>query len=1120
MSRFPWSQVITAVVMLSLWATAKGAGTSTGQPCALLVVPPGGGGQPVLAEVNFEQVAAALGLKSWAGQMRPEDVRAAMDDRPTRAVPCQYDPRGPAVGTVTILPPATKTAQRVRLYFAGGGTVARPPEDTLKVSQADGAVVVDNGYVRVTFDPGKQGGLPSRWEFLATGKVFENFNNNDAVYKPDIGRLHLRSDQQAKVELVAAGPLRAVVRVSARYVREDGTPPPSNPRAVYEYSFFPGSPFILLHAKIVQDKPFDWPELHIVEMNFAGEDFTRWAHVGGTQPLKADKGWHQAQGWGALADGPEGPNVVAIMGRPIIYDGRGEYGTYIHGPWLSWGSREIERQVVLYASGHPQALHWLREGLVPPRVMRARVSTPALEKTLNALARPTGADGPRWRWVAALLADLSCENLAAASSLAESAAKCSLAKQSASAWVKKNLSDITCIDNGEVGLAWRRSEDGSGRIASLFDLRCGRELLAPEGLPLWTIAVEDAAGKTITMDAQSPTSAVRADSGAQKLMVEWRPLRAQEIQVENKDGLVLTMTAEVASGGSLRLRMSIENDTSLSIAELKWPEFLFSPLSEDGSDDKLVAGYCSGVLWTNPYATFDGLGGSLYPNGWHDLPLLALYDTQGGFVFTAQDPYGSQKCMEASADPYRYAMRMAFRWPAPDHTIPGNEFQVPGRVEIALLSAGQDWYDAAMVYRAWAEAEAQWWPQRGKPGRTDTPDWMLDMPVWAWFWNSGPVGECVAAVKAFREFMGVPCAVHWYCWHQIPFDVNYPHYFPVKEGFAAGVKELQEAGVRVMPYINGRLWDTGNDDFPTLAFPAAAKKRDGTNYVEEYGSGAKLAPMCPTTQLWQETVQGIVKRLVGPEYNVDGVYIDQVAAAAPAPCYDKSHGHPLGGGHWWTTQGYWPMLTKLRADLAHEFPGKMLTTECTAEPYLHCFDGYLSWHWQENNAVPLFPAIYGDKIRLFSRSYGAAGDVDLVHRMKMAQQFVFGEQLGWLDPGVIKEEKAGPYLRSLAQTRWRLREYFRGRMMRPPVVEGDVERITGDWQWGGVRMVTLAAVQAGAFRAEDGRVAVVVTNFSDNPQEFTLRLHVKEWRVRGQERMQMRLEPLETKVIELNPAGR
>ncbi|GAI12717.1 unnamed protein product [marine sediment metagenome] len=65
--------------------------------------------------------------------------------------------------------------------------------------------------------------------------------------------------------------------------------------------------------------------------------------------------------------------------------------------------------------------------------------------------------------------------------------------------------------------------------------------------------------------------------------------------------------------------------------------------------------------------------------------------------------------------------------------------------------------------------------------------------------------------------MGVPVGVHWYSWHRIPFDDDYPHHFPVKEGFAEGVRELQEAGVFVMPYINGRLWDTrdkGSEEDP------------------------------------------------------------------------------------------------------------------------------------------------------------------------------------------------------------------------------------------------------------------------------------------------------------------
>lgn len=211
------------------------------------------------------------------------------------------------------------------------------------------------------------------------------------------------------------------------------------------------------------------------------------------------------------------------------------------------------------------------------------------------------------------------------------------------------------------------------------------------------------------------------------------------------------------------------------------------------------------------------------------------------------------------------------------------------------------------------------------------------------------------------------------------------------------------------------------------------------------------------------------------------------------------------------------MLEKLQADLARDFPDKMLTTECTAEPYLQCFDGYLSWHWQENNAVPLMPAIYGDKIRFFSRAYNAAGDIMLVHRMKMGQQLVFGESLGWLDPGAIHEAKFGPFMRDAAQTRWRLRMYYRGRMMRPPTVEGKVDDVTGDWQWGGVRMVTMSAVQVGAFKAEDGGVAVVMANVSEKPQEFDLVMAVKEWGVKGEERMHVTLAGMEIRAMELKP---
>ena len=133
--------------------------------------------------------------------------------------------------------------------------------------------------------------------------------------------------------------------------------------------------------------------------------------------------------------------------------------------------------------------------------------------------------------------------------------------------------------------------------------------------------------------------------------------------------------------------------------------------------------------------------------------------------------------------------------------------------------------------------------------------------------------------------------MHWYNWHQIPFDNDYPHYFPTKPGFAEGVRALQSSGTFVMPYINGRLWDTrdrGTEDFEftRVALPAVTKNEKGQPYIETYGSKEKdgspvrLGVMCPTTELWQSRVRQTVLRLMN-ECGVKGVYIDQIAAAAP-----------------------------------------------------------------------------------------------------------------------------------------------------------------------------------------------------------------------------------------------
>ena len=74
------------------------------------------------------------------------------------------------------------------------------------------------------------------------------------------------------------------------------------------------------------------------------------------------------------------------------------------------------------------------------------------------------------------------------------------------------------------------------------------------------------------------------------------------------------------------------------------------------------------------------------------------------------------------------------------------------------------------------------------------------------------------------------------------------------------------------------------------------------------------------------------------EYNLDGVYIDQIGAAAPKLCYDASHGHAVGGGSWWT-DGYRALLQQTRT---HAGDQAGLVTESNAEPYMGSLNSYLT----------------------------------------------------------------------------------------------------------------------------------------------------------------------------------
>ena len=104
--------------------------------------------------------------------------------------------------------------------------------------------------------------------------------------------------------------------------------------------------------------------------------------------------------------------------------------------------------------------------------------------------------------------------------------------------------------------------------------------------------------------------------------------------------------------------------------------------------------------------------------------------------------------------------------------------------------------------------------------------------------------------------------------------------------------------------------------------------------------------------------------------------------------------------------------------------------------------------------------------------------------MKMAQSFVFGEQLGWLNPSILNVSELFSFFRDLVHLRYQFREYFyKGEMCRVPRLEGDnpVNKVQWSFSWR-LHDVENPSVLSGSWRIpSEGRQIYMFSNYSNEP---------------------------------------
>jgi len=609
-------------------------------------------------------------------------------------------------------------------------------------------------------------------------------------------------------------------------------------------------------------------------------------------------------------------------------------------------------------------------------------------------------------------------------------------------------------------------------LSSIRDLKAGELLLGGDSdTPLWRISARQKEKIVATESLEYPARFVQGEKG---IKVAWE---GEIFGAESR--VVLSITRDEA--GLLAMGLEFRSDAPVPLWEITFP--VLGRLSKG----TLLAPYGYGKALPSERAErYVGR----YPGHNCTMQFLALSIGDSNLYVGAHDPRSNAKFLEFLPE----GPLIEFRLPLPDMGSDRRSFSIPYPTVLGVVRG--NWYDVARLYRRWALKQS--WSSAGPVETRAIPRRIKDVVLW--LRGAGSPEDVVPKALMFKRYFDVPVGLHWYVWHRIPFDDSYPEYFPAKRGFREGVARLRRAGIVVMPYINARLWDAKTESWSEEgADRAAAKTPDLERYVETYGSKVPLSPMCPSTELWQRKIASIAQRLAS-DYGVDGLYLDQIGAAAPKLCYDPSHGHPLGGGSWWV-EGYRDLLDHVRTEVSRIDADFFLTTESNAEPWVDRLDGLLMCNSTEGDLVPLYPTVYGDMILAFG-AYIFRHDLEdsWAFRTKVSQMFLWGTQLGWLGPEILEPEfsNEAEYLRELARVRQGAGEFLRdGELLRPPRMEGGARRVRTTWElWGRKWEIRMPVAQASCWKAPDGSVGIVACNMGDEEENLQINVSLTDpgWR--------------------------
>ncbi len=991
---------------------------------------------------RFQQVVSHTVTEGQAAAMKGKRlVEVDVEGTAIGTVASALDRSGPEPVLVWLLPGIT-TAGSVRRLKTVPEEDAPPlpsADRDLHVTVSDKTIGIRNTYLGVEHPRRGGGGFPKNMTFALSGNRDGALHFLDRLYRRKTReQYYAHSDPDSTATVVFRDPLRVVVESRLSYTRGSARAP-GHPKAVYRYVYTPYSPVIDVSVEAERSDDEPWNEFHFLHLS--RDEFHYTSFVTGEPPREipmlspGQKSVGHGGTWGVMATQTDAAGVGFDAIR--CWDAADEFVYYVHCAGPAWNGRRRRQHGGIYLGPSAGDPAWYSRWLGPTRQLAVRLQ----DRDPDVHRRD--------------------ETPAGAHELQNEAMRVVFAGQEAG---------FDCLAIENLLRDGARFVNPREQTAGLWKLEFRTPHRSREG------EAEGAAQTVLCLDNRAPgplTSVFDQWTGAQALTLTWRDLDlGQETDVVD-----VTVTVKLPTGrGGSEWRINVDNRSRrFGLWEVHFP--YLSTVSPPGSADLLrPGGNWGGVLVKGNKS---GMGVP-YPSTACPAQFMAFNRGQAGLYLGAHDGQARAKHLHVSPD-----QDATFSIYAEDMGVPGSDF--PSSFPVVIAAYRGDWWQAARIYRQWATQQA--WTRKGWiQDRKDIPLRFKEMGLWMLL-NGAPEKVKPTMMEA-DALCDVPVGVHWYCWHQIPFDHTYPEYFPTKPGFAGVTRFLTARNQLVMPYINGRLWDRDIPSFAT-GITGACKQPSMEPYTEVYGSGRRLAPMCPVTALWQDKVNEVCRRLIH-DCGVNGIYLDQIGAARPKLCFDPAHGHPLGGGRHWV-DGYRVMLNSLKREAAAN--DVALTTENTAEPYMDNIDGYLAWIQRNDNDVPLLPAVYSGYTIYFTSPQDAKDDLN-AFAMAQGRDFLWGCQLGWNGDWILAEshrEKLDFQL-ELCRIRLAAKEFMvYGQLLDEIRPTRPVPLVSADWHRRKKHAATLPAVQGTLWRSRDNQLAVFLVNYGPLPCRIEYLLEPSRW---------------------------